>query len=156
MNNRERELRSHPDYADVYEDDLKALEEFREICGLGDFAEDMDTRTATTSRLDTTTRGGSSAVFSARNSLGSSVSSIRSKTSHTTASQLQSIQEEDSPDDDDASSEQDEEDARSTPSKRRKVLASQSGTPGSISTLGNSHFLGTEGTDDGDDSTVMS
>jgi hypothetical protein len=48
FNERETELREHPDYEDIYEDEIKVILEFRSLSEIGDFVASRGTRDAST------------------------------------------------------------------------------------------------------------
>lgn len=117
LNEHEAELRSHPDFADVYEADKKALEDFRKTGDLGEYYVEEDTATYTASQKSSLRHP---SAFKPRTSLGSSVSSIQGT--------LGSIDEEGEP-------EGGSPDGTPSPAKR-SVVPSSARTEGSVSTLG--------------------
>lgn len=112
-------MRSHEDYADIYPEDEMILVEFRKQADLGEYhveEESASYHNASQSRM--------SSLRPARNSLGSSVSSIPSKTSK--QGSLESIEEE--PED---------KSGAGTPSPTtRSFVPSSARTFGSVSSLG--------------------
>ena len=140
FNSFETELRADPEFNDVYEEDLKCLVDFRKAGELGDFinaggdsGKYGSTKTAPTTHEPTMLR--------ARTSMGSSVSSIRSKVSAT----LDSIHEEDpsidenhDDDEDDGGTEGHDGTSHYTPSppKRPRTVYSARTQSSAASTIG--------------------
>lgn len=140
FNHREAELRNNPEFDQVFEDDKEALSIFRKAGDLGTFlvgnedesvesveehsASDLAERPSTTSKRN-------------RLSMGSSISSIRSKLS--TQGSLSPLREED-----------EEEGDSPSPIKRRRT--SQASENFSVSTAGQGQKTIDEETDDGSDS----
>lgn len=112
-------MRSHEDYEEIYEEDKQILADFRKQGGLGEFyleEEETTTYNASQSRK--------SSIPPPRNSLGTSVSSIPSRTSG--QGSLESIQEE-----------PEGGSGASTPSPtKRSFVPSSNRTFGSVSSLG--------------------
>lgn len=99
LNALEADLRSHKDFAAIYEEDTKALADFRKIGDLGEYFVDEETATYTETATNTAaTSLKASMRFKPRTSMGSSVSSIPSKVSGAGGS-LESINEEEPGDD---------------------------------------------------------
>jgi hypothetical protein len=48
FNEKETELREHPDYDDIYEDEIKVMQEFRSLSDIGDFVASRGTTDAST------------------------------------------------------------------------------------------------------------
>jgi len=121
LNQHEATLRSHAEFEEVYDEDKKALEQFRKLGDLGQFVvEDEDTATYTQTTMKTKTSSIRPA-FKPRSSLGTSVSSIPSKVSGNGS--LESIMEE--------------TEGASTPSPtKRRSVPSSTRTMESVSTLG--------------------
>ena len=137
INSFEAALRSHSEYSDVYEDDLKCLFDFRKAGELGDYIAvtadgDIDTH-ETTKTAPSTYEPASARV---RTSLGSSVSSIRSKVSGA----LDSINEQDPFDEDNDGDDTEGHDdtSHSTPSppKRPRTIYSARTQSSVASTIG--------------------
>jgi hypothetical protein len=163
LNESEAKLRNHDEFEDVFDDDLEAISDFRNAGDFGSFVvEDPETATQTTYAESTkagsirgrSTQGGS--LSQPRMSMGSSVSSIRSKASHDS---LESIAEGDEDKNNDSGDEEEAklDDGHLTPSpnKRRKMTPSQ--TDFSVSTLGQPRGSGIGSlTGPGDDSSVSS
>ena len=119
LNQLEAEMRSHEDYADIYPEDKMILVEFRKHADLGEFHVEEESAT-----YHDASQSRKSYIRPARNSLGSSVSSIPSKTSK--QGSLESIEEE-----------PEGETGASTPSPtKRKNAPSSARTMGSVSSLG--------------------
>lgn len=145
LNGKEADLRGHPDFGEVFNEDLESLAEFRRTGELGELLIE-DGETTYTASQRTTTQCDSTAL-KPRTSLGSSVSSIRSK-----VSALESIHEE-VENGGEISDHEDDDTRQSTPSpiKRRRTLSSTH-TEASASTIGAS--FGEDSDDSGDESTL--
>ena len=119
LNQLEMEMRSHEDFADIYHEDMSALVEFRKLAGLGDIRGETEL-----ARNKQESQSRKLSIRPARNSIGSSVSSIPSKGSK--QGSLASIEEE-----------PEGETGASTPSPtKRKNAPSSARTMGSVSSLG--------------------
>lgn len=138
VNQREANLRNHPNFDEVYDDDKAALEAFRKAGDLGAFfVEDHDDDDDSSEKSNDESHFESIVADSTsvhrRMSLGSSVSSLRSKVS--TQTSLSPLYEEDptrEADDDD-----EEEGGHMSPSPpKRPKATSASVTSLSVSTLG--------------------
>jgi hypothetical protein len=148
LNEKEAELQNHPEFAEVYDEDKKALAEFRKAGDLGELViDDADTYAA--SQFST------KASSKPRTSMGSSVSSIRSKISAQTS--LESIHEEDPTVENGGENSDHEDDTRhSTPSppKSRRTISSAH-TDASVSTLGQTHGEHSDESDDESSTMLM-
>lgn len=140
LNGKEAELRIHPEYSEVPDEDKEALTEFRKTGDLAEFVEeDGDTYAAS---------HGGTAILKPRTSMGSSVSSIRSKMS--AQASLESIHEEDPSVEnggEDADHETDNSHFTPSPTTNRRRTISSAHTDASISTLG----LTRDGTNESDE-----
>lgn len=154
VNENEVDLRNHPEYDEVYDQDKEALAEFRKNGDLGEFVvEDTDTYTA--SQFSTTLGGSTGTTLKPRTSMGSSVSSIPSKVSNQAS--LESINEEDPSIEYGMEGSDHEDDTHlSTPKepKRRRTVLSSAHTDASVSTLGQTLAEGSDNSDD-DETTSM-
>ena len=165
FNSYEAALRTHSEYNDVYEDDLKCLNDFRKAGELGDYLNpDGDTVSYATNKAAPSTF--EPTISRARTSLGSSVSSIRSKASGTLDSiheEDPSIDDDDDDDDDDKNKHEDGEDtddhdgtSHSTPSppKRPRTVYSARTQSSVASTIGPVFQDDTEDSDTGGSSSM--
>jgi cohesin complex subunit SA-1/2 len=159
LNSCETSLRNHPEYNTVFEEDLKSVIVFRKAGDLGDYMDEGDTGTPRKSRVATSTVR--PPITQPRTSLGSSVSSIRSKVSGS----LDSINEEDpSIEDNDNNPSVDNDDhtddhdgaSHSTPSprKRPRTVYSARTQSSAASTLGPDFGDDTEDSDTGGSSSM--
>ena len=125
LDQQEFKLRQHRDFEEAFEDDLEALADFRKNAGLDPIVvEEEDTVNA---HFGSTQESGR-----IRMSSGSSVSTIRSKSS--AHSGLESIEEGDEEEES-----EDEADATPSPSKRRRLpLSARSAASSAISSIAQS------------------
>jgi cohesin complex subunit SA-1/2 len=136
LNQQEMELRSDPQYGEVFEEDLNALLDFRKVGELGDYPLNGDGDTFVTSKISgskiTSTKG-----LKPRTSMGSSVSSIHSKAS----ASLNSIQEDVAMDTDE------ENESHESPSPQKRPRLSSARSQASVATSKGPSFE--DDTDDG-------
>ncbi|KAL3920710.1 MAG: hypothetical protein SGILL_003121, partial [Bacillariaceae sp.] len=108
---KESELRSHPDFDDVHDDDKKALEVFKENLGIRRIAESSYYDDETTIATRTTLATPSPSSSRKKTPAGSSRRSVQSNVSN-----LSPLEEGDS----------DDEEVHSTPQQRRRLMSAQS------------------------------
>jgi hypothetical protein len=137
INSYEAALRSHSEYSDVYEDDLKCLFDFRKAGELGDYIAvtadgDIDTH-KTTKTAPLTYEPASARV---RTSLGSSVSSIRSKVSGALDSIIEQDPFDEDNDGDDTEGHDDTSHSLPSPPKRPRTVYSARTQSSVASTIG--------------------
>jgi cohesin complex subunit SA-1/2 len=158
LDERENELRVDPEFVDVRQDDLQALEQFRKALGYAVFdAKATSPRSTATSHhsmdgeesgdeggVDSGSAGPSSSSSKVRGRLSraSSIGSARSSRLSTTQSSLSPLPEEDGP----RSSPDDDEDLSPSPGKFRKVAGSQRSGRSSIRSNLSVSSIGRSGT----------
>jgi hypothetical protein len=138
LNQQEMELRSHAQFGEVFEEDLKALQEFRKAGELGEFPLDDDGDAFATRKVSGSNNA-STKGLKPRTSMGSSVSSIHSKAS----ASLNSIPEADA-------MESDAESDHASPSPQKRPRLSSARTQASLASSRAPTFG--DDTDDGSDS----
>jgi cohesin complex subunit SA-1/2 len=146
LNAKETELCYHPEFDDVYEEDLKALSDFRKVGEFGEFR--VGGNSYATRKISLQKEVSTS--IKPRMSLGSSVSSIHSKASGS----LDSIQEEDPSVENGENSSHEDDTSHSTPSpkKRPRTISSARTLSSAASSLGPEFADDTEGSVSGDSS----
>jgi hypothetical protein len=157
LDERENELRNDPEFADVRQDDVQALEQFRKALGLDAKASSPRSTAISHNAMDVEEFGDegsensgstgpnpSSSKARGRLSRASSIGSVRSSRLSTTQSSLSPLPEEDGP----RSSPDDGEGLSPSPGKPRKIAGSQrSGRSSILSNLSTSS-IGRSGTID--------
>jgi hypothetical protein len=123
LNNLESELQNHPDFPEIYDDDIRAIDVFRKAGDLGQFVVTDDELTDKEESVGSPNEESRSVASShRRSSIGSNVSSIRSQMSSTQKS-LSPVYEEGEPE---SGSDDDSQPADESPHKAGRSVASAS------------------------------